>query len=112
MARTKTRESQMMEEIPLKTNPHEGEHPHVRDLAKIPKVKKKFHYIQEPGGVLEFTRGVTVVKNNGKLGTVYEKYKMTDGEEVEIPPYIATWLSSIFYPDKDQKRPRFLLTDV
>lgn len=59
----------------------------------------KFNYLEQPGQVLEFSYGKTMIKPNGKKFTETENYKMWDGEIYELPQYIIEHLHSKVVPD-------------
>lgn len=91
-------------------NPHEGKFPYESEVPNLPKKKIKFNYLQQPGSTLEFTKGRTVIKNTGRLGTVYEDYEIKDGEFVELTQDVIDHLNSLVYPEAGQMKPRFMCT--
>lgn len=95
-----------------KRNPNLDKYPLERDLDKRPKRRYKFSHLQQPGTEFECTPGVTVVKNNGKLGTVHEKYKIMDGDELDLPVDIVERWRSLMYLEEGRKRPRFHFEEV
>lgn len=90
----------------------EPQFPLEKDVPNLPKIKVKFNHVQSPGMDVEFTKGRTVMKNNGRLGTIYESYHIRDGEEVELTHDVAKHLSELTYPEAGQKKPRFILSQV
>ena len=110
MAKT-TKEPLEVKLVPSEAkNPYEGKFPRWDQLDTIPKMRVKFNHVQQPNMVLEFTKGRTVVKNNGRLGTIHEQYVINDGEIVELPEDVVEHLNSLMYPEGGQMKPRFMLT--
>lgn len=95
-----------------KPNPNEGKFPKWNEVDQRPKKRYVFSYLQQPGSVHEATPGVTVIKNNGKTGTHYEKYRIEDGEEVELPVDIVERWRPLTYFHEGKPRPRFSFVEV
>jgi len=90
-------------------NPYEGKFPYWNEVDSVPKMKVKFHHVQQPNMLIEFTKGRTVIKANGRLGTIHERYKIDDGEVLELPNDVVEHLNSLVYPEGGQMKPRFML---
>lgn len=91
-------------------NPYEGKFP--REGDPIEKRKYHFSYNQQPGTPLEFTKGRTVLKGNGRPGTVHESYCLEDDSEYELPVDVAKHLNSLKYHEGGRPRPRCTLVEV
>lgn len=91
-------------------NPNLGKFPNEDD--KLDEKVYRFTYFQSPGGCLEFSRGITVLKKNGKLGTKMFKYALEDGNVYRIPVMIAKFLNGLTYDDRRQTRQRCLCAEV
>ena len=91
-------------------NPYIGKFPSIDD--EIETRRYRFTYNQNPGMPVEFTKGRTVIKKNGLLGTVFEKYKFMDGEEYDIPVDVAKHLNKVVYFEAGQKRTRCSCVEV
>lgn len=111
MAKTSDKQPLEVQLVPTaKPNPYEGKFPRWNELDTVEKMRVKFNYVQQPGMKLEFSKGRTVIKNNGRLGTHFEKYEMDDGDVLELPTDVVEHLNSLVYPEAGQMKPRFMLT--
>lgn len=111
---TKTKEETVKVELveKAKVNPDEGKFPKWNEVDNRPKKRYKFDHLQQPGTEFECSPGVTVIKNNGRRGTHYEKYKIMDGEEVELPIDMVQSWQKLTYFEEGRKRPRFSFIEV
>ena len=93
-------------------HPYEGIHPWEREVKDLPKIEVEFNHIQQPGVKIEFTKGRTVIKNNGRLGTIHETYTIEDGERIELTQDVINHLNKLTYPEAGRVKPRFICTPV
>lgn len=92
-------------------NPDYGKFPVEGD--PLPTKKYTFTYNQQPGTPLEFTKGITVLcKGTGRRKTQHLKYKIEDGEEIELPEEVANFLMKLTYFEEGRSRPRCSLVPV
>ncbi len=103
--------------IPVKVVPDERPNPYLgkypMEGEPLPKKRYRFTYNQQPGTPMEFTRGITVLsKGTGRPKTEFHKFKIEDGEEVELPVEIAEFLMGLNYFEDGRSRPRCTLAPV
>lgn len=92
--------------------PDEKRFPREKDLNSRPKKRYRFVHNQQPGTDLEAQPGVTVIKSNGQLGTVHEKYHLEDGKEYDLPVDIVDRWKKLTYDENGTKRVRFVFEEV
>lgn len=105
------------EPVPVKIVPTRMVNPDVGTIPfegdPLPTKRYKFVYNQQPGTDMEFTRGITVLnKGTQKRKNHYLKYKLMDGEEVELPVQVAEFMMGLTYFDEGRSRPRCTLIPV
>lgn len=117
MAKTKTavEEPKLPLEVKLVApdapkNPYVGKFP--RWDEEVPKRLIKFSYLQQPGTNIEFDKGRTVIKADGRPGNVNEHYDLKDGEEYELPVDVIKHLNNLIYLDAGHKKPRCMCVEV
>jgi hypothetical protein len=79
---------------------------------EVVKKKYKFTYLQQPGSDISFTKGRTVIKANGRTGTVHENFTFQDGEEYEMYEDLAAHLNKLTYLDGGHAKPRCMVMPV
>lgn len=96
---------------PIAPNPDIGKFPWADE--ELPTRRYQFVYNQQPGTPIEFTQGITVLsRQTGKRQTKHLKYKIEDGDEVELPEEVATHLMKLTYQEEGRVRPRCTLIPV
>jgi hypothetical protein len=105
------------EPVPVKIVPEQRVNP---DIGKFPiegqprpTKKYRFTYNQQPGTPMEFTRGLTCLsKGTGRRKNEFFKYKIEDGDDVELPVEIAEFLMGLTYFEDGRSRPRCTLVPI
>jgi len=89
-------------------NPWEGQHPY--DDEPVPMRRYRFQHNQQPGVDVEFTRGIIMINRaTGRRFNKMFKFKIEDGEEVDMPVEIAEAMMGKMYYEGKTPRPRFSL---